>query len=403
MFTAASRTGIARHTGLLVLAGLLAMTGCKSTSDSRTADSSSPRTARDASLLDALEREYAIGPRAARSLGYRLGWQAPDAGKTTIRVEPQGDSILVLSGDNILKRLTADTGTRLWSASVGSPVAEVLGLTYLPDQQRIYITRDSSILSLESATGVMTSEPGRSPVQELQWIANTAPVVFDDFLIYGSRAGELVWQIYSLGHSFRAYNIGQSVQLTPQLIGDSVIAVATSGEIVVLDAAQVSTRWRHKLLDKVVAEPGVGAEVVYVASRDQYLRAFDLLSGRLKWRALTEAPLSHSPSVIGRDVYQLIPGSGLACYEARPVNRYDGRRRWINPEITGTVLTKRGDNLITWDDQKRELALVSASTGVVETTVALPSVRMIVTDNQVNGRIYTLDDRGRLDCLIPAN
>jgi len=384
------------------MAGLA--TGCKTsdggTQATRTAEADGDRNSQ---LLDALEREYAIGPRAARSLGYRLGWQNPTAGKDTSRISPQGDSVLLLSDDNALTRITADTGTTLWSTSVGSPVAEILGLNYLHDEQRIYVTRDSSILSLSSPTGVMVSKPGRSPVQSLQWIANTSPLVYGDYFIYGSRTGDLSWQAYKIGHPYRAYAIGDSIQVMPQLSGNIVITVATSGEIVALNADRISTMWRHELLDQIVAPPTIGASVVFVSSKDQYLRCFDLASGRMMWRALTESPLTTSPTLIGTSIYQQIPGSGLACYDAVPRDRFDGLRRWLSAEITGTVLTTRGDNLLTWDPDRRDLVVVSGKTGIIEERMHLPEVRILVTDNLKDGRLYTLDSRGRLDCLLPLN
>ena len=404
MLTAIRTSGTIRLASILLAAGLMAAftLGCQNSSKAgaRSDNSGNKLSTRpDEALLDALEREYAIGPRAARSLGYRLGWQVPDAGTDTVDISPQDDSVFIRSNTNILERLTADTGTRLWSTSIGSPVAEVLGITYMPEKQLIYITRDSSMLSIRSGTGVMTS----SPVQSLQWIANTGPALYENYLIYGSRAGELVWQAYEIGHSYRAYKIGQAIKLKPQLQGDIIVAVANSGEIVAINTETVSKVWGHQLLDQIVAEPGVGPTAAYVASQDQYLRAFDLFTGRVLWKSMTESSLIDSPTVDGRQVYQQVPGVGLTCYESMPRNRFDGRRLWVCPQITGNVITTRGDRLITWDADTSELGLVSKKTGTLEKTMSLKDVRLLIADNLNEGRLYTLDNRGRLDCLIPLN
>ena len=404
MPTAKPIPGNCRCTSILLVAGLMAalMMGCQNSpqAGSKTKNSDNTLSTRpDEALLDALDREYAIGPRAARGLGYRLGWQVPDAGTDTVDISPQSDSVFIRSNTNILERLTADTGTRLWSSSIGSPVAEVLGLTYMPDSQMIYITRDSSILSIRSGTGVMTS----SPVQSLRWIANTEPVLYDNYLIYGSRAGELVWQAYEIGHSYRAYKIGQVIDIKPVLQGNTVVAIANTGEIVAINTDTVSKVWGHKLLDRVVAAPAIGPTAAYVASQDQYLRAFDLFTGRVLWKSMTEAPLDQSPIVDGRHVYQHVPGVGLTCYEAMPQNRFDGRRLWVSPDVSGNVITTRGDRLITWNDETSQLSVISKKTGTLEKTMRLNDVRLLIADNLNEGRLYTLDNRGRLDCLIPLN
>ncbi|MEE2907515.1 MAG: PQQ-binding-like beta-propeller repeat protein [Planctomycetota bacterium] len=401
MPTAATRIGSFLLTSLLITT--IGLTGCRSEVKNSTASMSAPNeTRQEDRVLEALEQEYAIGPRAARSLGYRIGWQSPTAGTNVVAIDPQGDSIFLQSSDNVLRRLTANTGTRLWSASVGSPGARILGVNYLPEQGRVYVIRDSTIMTLNSSNGVLTSDNAYSPIQDLQWIANTAAVVYGKNMIYGSRAGEIVWQAFRIGFPFRAYKIGKHIQLKPQLTGDTIIAIAATGEIVAIDAKTVHLRWSHKLLDRVVAEPTIGPTAVYVACKDQYLRAFHLFQGRLLWRALTESPLTSSPTSIGRFVYQQVPGTGLTCYEALPVNRFDGRRVWVSSEVTGSVLTQRGGNLITWDEDTKQMCLVSISTGMVESTLSLDTVQYLITDNSVEGRIYTLDNRGRLDCLIPS-
>jgi outer membrane protein assembly factor BamB len=358
---------------------------------------------KDAEVLAALEQEYAIGPKAARNLGYRLGWQAPDAGENTAMISPQHDSIFVLSQNKNLQRLTADTGTRIWSVSAGTPAAEILGINYLKQNEQVYITHQGEITSLSVATGALTSEEGRSPIQTLQWMANTAPIVYQNNFIYGSKGGDLVWQAFNIGYAYKAFNIGDIIDIKPELAGDLLIGIARSGEVAAMDPRQVRLRWKHKLLDQITASPASNGSVLYVSCTDQYLRAFDLESGRLLWRALTETPLGISPVVIDDSVYQQIPGTGLASYEAVPVNRYDGRRLWLAQTVDGEVLTKRNGRLLVWNQDQRVLNVVSESTGVVESRLELDEVQMIVTDDKDNGRLYVLDDRGHLDCLIPLN
>lgn len=380
--------------------------GCKTGQQtSRSNGQQDARTAaqRDAEVLAALEQEYAIGPKAARRLGYRLGWQAPDAGKNTTLISPQQDSVFVLSSNKNLQRLTAETGTRIWSITAGTPAANILGINYLKTNERVYITHIGEITSISAATGALTSDEGRSPIQSLQWMANTGPVLFQDNFIYGSKGGDLVWQAFNIGYSYKAFNIGEFIDIKPMLAGDLLIGVARSGEVAAMDARLVKLRWKQKLLGQIVASPATNGSVLYVSCMDQYLRAFDVASGRLLWRALTETPLGISPVVIDEAVYQQIPGTGLASYEALPVNRYDGKRLWVAKDVHGEVLTKREGRLLVWDKDNRVLDVVSESTGVVESRMELDDVQMVVSDKQDNGRLYVLDNRGHLDCLIPLN
>ena len=404
MPTAAKRIG-----SILLLACFLLMpmclTSCKTTQKSSTASSpAAPSPRQEDLVLQKLESEYAIGPRKARSLGFRIGWQSPQPDRNLTKIIPTDDSIFTLSDENLLHRITTDNGTSLWTATVGSPGDNIHGVNYLPKQKRVYVIRDGSIMSLDSTNGILASGKSESPIQRLQWLANTAGVVHGNHIIYGSIAGELVWHTFDIGFAFKAYKIGQNISLAPELINNTIIGIAASGEIVAINAETVSMQWHQKLLDTVVAKPGLdtqNASAIYVACVDQYLRAFSLTNGSVLWRALTESPLTSSPTPLGSNVYQQVPGHGLACYESLPVNRFDGLRKWITAEVTGSVLTTRGNNLITWDPETRQMCLVSASTGTVEETLVLDTVTMIITDKIREGRLYTFDERGRLDCLIP--
>ena len=227
----------------------------------------------DAEVLERSNRRR-NRPRAARRLGYRLGWQAPDAGKNTTMISPQHDSIFVLSENKNLQRLTASTGTRIWSISAGTPAADILGINYLKSNDRVYITHQGEITSVSGATGSLVSDEGRSPIQSLQWMASTAPVLYEDNFIYGSKGGDLVWQAFNIGYSYKAFNIGKIIDVKPLLIDDILIGIARSGEVAAMNAREVKLRWKHTLLDQITASPittGLSARGVSVNARQRSL------------------------------------------------------------------------------------------------------------------------------------
>ncbi len=89
MPTAATRIGSILSTGLLagILLFPMGMTGCR-TSQKTTSSPNAPEMRPEDIVLKQLEAEYAIGPRKARSLGYRIGWQAPQPNKNLL-LHPQ--------------------------------------------------------------------------------------------------------------------------------------------------------------------------------------------------------------------------------------------------------------------------------------------------------------------------
>ena len=64
-----------------------------------------------------LDREYLIGPTAARQLGLRIDFQTqtnPEGGSGIKQISVQGDAVFVLDGANFLTRLRRSNGQRLW-------------------------------------------------------------------------------------------------------------------------------------------------------------------------------------------------------------------------------------------------------------------------------------------------
>ncbi|MEE9131874.1 MAG: PQQ-binding-like beta-propeller repeat protein, partial [Phycisphaerales bacterium] len=243
---------------------------------------------------------YLIGPLAARDLGYRIDWQqhtliSANSGIKTITV--QGDSVFVMDGRNFLSRLRREDGEQLWRVPVADALDEIHGITFMPRMERVFITSGGVVLVLDSDTGSQIAK------QRLSQIANTEPIVFGQFFLYGARNGQICWHSYQIGHQWRGYQVSQSIQLAPLLVDGAVIVVGSDGRIMVLDVGSASQIWSKKLLDVVTAPPAAGSRQVYVAGQDQHLWAFDLNTGRNTWRYLTEDPLTEGPVLLGDQVY----------------------------------------------------------------------------------------------------
>ena len=97
-----------------------------------------------------------------------------------------------------------------------------------------------------------------------------------------------------------------------------------------------------RLLDQVACKPVIGDGLLYVAGLDQYLWAYDLNSGRTQWSVLTTAPLTASPTLVGDRLYQQIPGAGLTCFNAAPLDRPGGEQFWQAAAVTGSVVHADG-------------------------------------------------------------
>jgi outer membrane protein assembly factor BamB len=388
----------------LLMASLLA--GCASNpkpapgSSTNTSGTTSTPTSTDATTDANLEASYLIGPSAARDIGARIVWQkrlTPTSGSGFKHISVQGDSVFVIDGRNMLTRLNRESGDRVWTLPVAGPVDDVQGLIYLPEEEKVLVEVADALLVLDSTVGSLAAR------QKFTRIASTPPVLFGNSILYGSINGQLVWHSHVVGTQFRAYQVADSIKTKPVVDGNIVIVTGSNGMVMALNASAAAQLWSKRLLDEIVAAPVVGNGAVFVAGMDQSLWALELGNGRNIWRYRTESPLSSAPTLIEDRVYQFVPGKGLVCLEAVPLDAPAGEVIWESPDVTGRVIVDRRDTLLVWDETRRTLALVSGGSGTVINKISLPGVRHLEATNLEGGELFAAGDDGRVIHLVWRN
>lgn len=377
----------------------LLATGCNGGGGDGATTAAPPPTAPATTHGDVdLARAYIVPPAAARGLDYRIDWQtdvSPGRGVDLEIVQPAGEAIFTLDSGNVLTRLRADDGFRIWQLPVADPAEDIVGITYMPDRERVYLNTGGSMLVVDAVNG---SPLDRHHVEK---VANTRPVRHGSYLVYGSRDGQVIWYNFDIAFQWRGYQVSRTIQVAPVLEGERVVAVGADGRIMVLDASSARQVWSKKLLDAVVAPPVVGNSAVYLAGTDQYLYAFDLQTGRTLWSNLTIAPLRESPTLIDDRVYQQVPREGLLAFDAMPLNSPGGRVIWSSGACEGGVLTQRADTLLAWDRQRRIMDVLETGSGAVVRSERLPRLDLVETDAVRDGVLIAASRDGRVIRLVP--
>ncbi len=363
--------------------------GARSTAASGTA----PATL--ASVAAAVERRYVIGPAAAREIGYRIDWQFP--ARTRIQqLLVRDDSVFALDENNFLLRLRREEGDRVWRIPVASEIERIFGIIYMPTRERVYLMTGGDILVLDAASG------SRIAKQRLDKTANTSAIVVGQFLVYGSRSGQLVWHSFALDSDWRGYQISPSIQIPPVYADDHIIAVGSDGRVMCLRAGSATQVWSKKALAGIEVPPAVGNGAVYVASLDQHLRAYEITARRTPlWEYLTESPLTDPPVLVGDRVYQSVASEGLVCLEALPLDSPGGVVVWRAADARGTVLTQRRGNLLTWNAREHRLLSIDAMLGAVVTSYTFPHLDTIRATGVDEGDLYATATDGRIIRLVP--
>ena len=355
-----------------------------------------------------LDRRYAVGPTAAGELGYRIVWQATidTHGGELLDVRVEGNDVYAVARGNRMTRIDREDGNSIWTSTVADSQDMIWGITAgrtsasfnatgdaKPDPEKIYVTTDPVVMVVDYATGGIV---GR---QDLERIPSTDVLVFNQYLVFGTHSGRIVWHQFEVGHSWRANQLKGPILGNPIRVGDNDIAAASmGGTIVTLEGRTARRVWADKLFDGVSASLATGDNMVYAASKDQYLWAFDANSGKTRWRYFTERPLETPPASIPGSVLQWVPNEGMVCLEADPGDSVEGVVRWKIADLKGVVIGMIHDEIAVFDPTTRTLHLVNNDQGAVTKSIPMPQVRYIEI---IDGHIYITGDGGRVQRLDP--
>ncbi|MCH2160418.1 MAG: PQQ-like beta-propeller repeat protein [Phycisphaerales bacterium] len=355
-----------------------------------------------------LDRRYAVGPSAAGELNCRIAWQATiDArGGQLLGIHVENNDVFVIAPGNRMSRLDRSEGKLVWTSTVADYKDKIWGITTgrvhaslssnagaTKDPGKIYVTTDPVVMEVDYATGGIV---GR---QDLERIPSTKALTFNQYLVFGTHSGQIVWHQYEVGHAWRANQLKGPILGAPIRVGEHGIAAASmGGTLVVVEGKTARRFWADQLFDGVPAQLATSGKMLFAASRDQYLWAFDANTGQTRWRYFTESPLETSPTAVDDMVLQWVPSEGMVCLEADPGNSVQGIVRWTLKDLKGIVLGKLHGQIVVFDPSSRTLHLVDGAQGAVTKTVPLPQVRNIEMND---GQIYVTGDGGRVQRLDP--
>ncbi len=400
------------RTFILLLPAMTAslMLGASGLATAQTPDAA----ARNAARVEALEARMPLGPKSAKDVGLRAMWRYTVNPASIQSLFISGSAAFLVNTNNEVAMIDLETGRRKWKAFGGGGSDLIVDIVLAEEDERVLVVRSNSILTLVSKTGLpVFLETTRSSVQPLEWLSDTGGAMYGSSYIYGGLAGELVWQDWRLGFPTNAHRIGRKVQTTPLIYRSSVIASSSTGKLVAMAADDGFLHWQGQLLGPMAGSPTAGdmpeqrsksgdtfvSPIVYVASEDQHIRAYNLLNGKLRWSRLFEQPLTSGPVLAGRRVLQQVPGTGLVCMEGLPPDSPAGKVVWTAPKVTGTVIGATGDLLLVWDEASSTLQTISLATGSTDANTTANNVcHMAVQDNT----ILLLGGQGELVCYRPT-
>ena len=401
MSTLARRLAGGLLTPVVVLAASSALAqGTASPAGSTTPPSGPDPAQRIKELRSALDRDYLAGPSISDPIGYRTLWQtrirlAPEQSLKGLDVE--SESTFVWDTNGVVTRLRPANGDLLWQGSTNSRLDRILSVTMVPTPKgpQAAVLTDTQCLMLDQGNGFFA---GRQPFKRL---ANTPAILVPPFLVYGTRAGQLVWHQYLVGYDRMAAQLDGQMVASPTLAGNKVVAGTISGAVGAYTAERAEPVWQRRLNGAVVATPAADKTATWVACKDQYLWCLSMADGRTLWKYFTESPLTNSPVHLDGALYLDIPTEGLVCFDPLPADKIDGAVRWRSKNVTGQALGLCRAGLLVWSDDQHVLRVLDERNGDVVQTLNLPGTSLIRVTAPIDGDLILGGPDGRVQRLTP--
>lgn len=151
--------------------------------------------------------------------------------------------------------------------------------------------------------------------------------------------------------------------------------------------------WRFEAAAAINAPVVYNGSEFFFSSRDAYIYALSGNRGRLIWKYLSPAILTHAPKVTQDYVYQYVEGHGLLA-----INKANGALAWQLPQ--GVDLLAEDGRMVYVMAKHSKLVVFDNKKQAVFCEIEIPAVTKWVA-NTNDERIYLADDSGRIVCIKP--
>jgi outer membrane protein assembly factor BamB len=385
------RVCLPRPVACLACAAALALGGCVYETAPSPSTASTTRSGASAeALLTQRQQAFQIDHDAYASLGYQIDWRGFPVvarGRQISFLDVYPDIVVAQESGATVSILEANTGALRNSSQVASSLTRFVG--NFRDENQLVVSSDTEAFIIDIQTGGVVAR------HEFSRVVSTHPVFFANQKIYGTSIGHVYSHYMNPPVDAWAYDLGSPIDADPVLVGSTLVAVSRRGDIAMLDAATGTLLARASIYGGCEADPVAGDGVVFFASLDQSIYAFDM-GGRQVWRVRTEQPLRVTPTFHNGVLY--VPSADLGL---RALDAGTGTQLWSQEQVQGRVVAIRNGRLVTWDGATA--ATLEPATGDVVASAGLSDVALLRPDQFVDGNLYAASKGGIVAKFQPRN
>ena len=266
------------------------------------------------------ERSGALmDPMDARQAGYAINWAtnlAVPADQQIRDVRVLGDLIVVIEQPgNLVSAVQLRDGAIRWNHTVGDTNRPLYKAIRYND--RIHVNSSVALYSLAARTGTLKH------VANLDNAVAGGPERVQDEAIFGAVSGRVFAHNLQSSSTRWSYKLTDRILAEPAVHRDRVFVADAAGVYAMIRASTGELMWRNHTWGPVTAAPVMDNTNVYIASQDQSLYALAQSTGRDRWIYRTETRLIDSPMLANRTIFLPLGNEGMAAIDAS-----NGEQRW---------------------------------------------------------------------------
>jgi outer membrane protein assembly factor BamB len=223
-------------------------------------------------------------------------WSHPMEAEVVAGANFVGDKILVGCQDSNIYCLNASNGELLWK----KPIANQIRTFTTSDKGKAFVCQcDGTMHIMDIESGGIDASITLGPPDKPEANLNSTPVVWKDYLIFGTESGTVMALDWKKSEFPWTFNLSghQAFRSSPAVAEDIAVIGGRAKVVVAIDPTTGKEKWKFPTKAPVDSSPVIVGKRVFIGGADGRLYALDRNSGKELWQHQGRGEYKGSPAV----------------------------------------------------------------------------------------------------------
>ncbi|MFM7739006.1 MAG: PQQ-binding-like beta-propeller repeat protein [Planctomycetota bacterium] len=319
----------------------------------------------------------------------RLEFEGSSDKASVSKITIPKSTIYAMSQSGLVQAFDAETGRQLWQTEVGERSFPSSGVG--ASKKLVAAVNGSSVYCLEPETGKVLWK------KRCETAVMGNPAATDDSIFVPLADGRMqIFDATTDGNRTQTM-ISKGASFNPPTVAGTVVAWGTDKGVLSVAPVDNMNRIMYRLkADSAIDAPATSkGNLMFVASHDGFLYAFNKIRGAMIWSSSIGEHCSRSPYPIGDYLFVVTEENHLFKFDSRNGVTAPGWEKHING--IKQVIGASKDRLYV-QTTSEQIQVLDLSTGSKLGTIGGTSGLTPVV-NYINDRIYLVNNSGVIECL----